>query len=56
MIPLVQLEIQNAGWLDAKRVCRYSLDCTDNTGPIIVNAATYIGFRTARFLVRFVQH
>jgi chromate transporter len=47
MIPLVQLEIQNAGWLDAKEFADIVSIAQITPGPIIVNAATYIGFRTA---------
>jgi chromate transporter len=47
MIPLVQLEIQNAGWLDAKEFADIVSIAQIKPGPIIVNAATYIGFRTA---------
>ena len=55
MIPLIQMEMQNAGW-QIQRVCRYSLDFTNDTRTIGINAATYVGFRVAGISVRFVQH
>lgn len=50
MIPLIQMEIQNAGWLDAKEFADIVSISQMTPGPIGINAATYVGFRTAGIL------
>lgn len=47
MIPLLQKEIAAHGWLSAKEFLDIVAISQMTPGPIGVNAATYIGFRTA---------
>lgn len=47
MIPLIQTEMQNAGWIDAKEFADIVSISQMTPGPIGINAATYVGFRTA---------
>ena len=47
MIPLIQMEMQNAGWLDPKEFADIVSISQMTPGPIGINAATYVGFRVA---------
>ncbi len=50
MIPLMQSEIEMRGWLDPREFADIVAISQMTPGPIAVNAATYIGFRTAGVL------
>ena len=43
MIPLVQQEALNHGWMDAAALYRFIGVCESTPGPIAVNMATFIG-------------
>lgn len=47
MIPLIQMEIENSGWLDSKEFADVVSISQMTPGPIGINAATYVGYRTA---------
>ncbi len=47
MIPLIQTEMQNAGWIDTKEFADIVSISQMTPGPIGINVATYVGFRTA---------
>jgi len=47
MIPLIQMEMQSAGWLDAEEFADLVSISQMTPGPIGINAATYVGYRTA---------
>ncbi len=47
MIPLIQMEMQNAGWLYAEEFADIVSISQMTPGPIGINAATFVGFRTA---------
>lgn len=47
MIPLIQAEMQDAGWIDAKEFADLVSISQITPGPIGVNAATYVGYKTA---------
>lgn len=49
MIPLIQAEILNAGWLSEKEFADIVSISQVTPGPIGINAATYVGFKTAGF-------
>ena len=42
MIPLIQMEMQNAGWLDPKEFADIVSISQMTPGPIGINAATYV--------------
>lgn len=50
MIPLIQEEIQAHGWVEAKEFADIVAISQMTPGPIAVNAATYIGVKTAGVL------
>jgi len=50
MIPLIQKEIENNGWIRAKEFADIVAISQMTPGPIAVNAATYVGVRTAGVL------
>ncbi len=43
MIPLVQQEVLNHGWMDAEALYRFIGVCESTPGPIAVNMATFVG-------------
>ena len=43
MIPLVQQEVLNHGWMDADALYRFIGVCESTPGPIAVNMATFVG-------------
>lgn len=47
MIPLIQTEMENSGWLDSKEFADVVSISQMTPGPIGINAATYVGYRTA---------
>jgi chromate transporter len=47
MIPLIQTEMQSAGWLDSEEFADLVSISQMTPGPIGINAATYVGYRTA---------
>ena len=47
MVPLMEREIAARGWLAAREFADIVAISQMTPGPIAVNAATYIGFRTA---------
>lgn len=47
MIPLIQEEIQSNGWIEAQEFADIVAVSQMTPGPIAVNAATYIGVKTA---------
>lgn len=47
MIPLIQMEIENSGWLDSREFADVVSISQMTPGPIGINAATYVGYRTA---------
>jgi len=50
MIPLIQSEIEVHGWVEAQEFADIVAISQMTPGPIAVNAATYIGFKTAGVL------
>lgn len=50
MIPLVQQEALNHGWMDAAALYRFIGVCESTPGPIAVNMATFIGTEQAGIL------
>ncbi|MGI5822434.1 MAG: chromate transporter [Dethiobacteria bacterium] len=49
MLPLIQSEVAARGWLHATELVDIIAIAEMTPGPIAVNAATYIGYRTAGF-------
>lgn len=49
MIPLIQKEIESNGWLDPREFADIVAISQMTPGPLAVNAATYIGVKTAGF-------
>ena len=50
MIPLVQQEVLNHGWMDADALYRFIGVCESTPGPIAVNMATFVGAGQAGIL------
>jgi len=50
MIPLIQKEIQSHGWMEAKEFADIVAVSQMTPGPLAVNAATYVGVKTAGVL------
>ena len=50
MIPLVQQEVLNHGWMDAELLYRFIGVCESTPGPIAVNMATFVGASQAGLL------
>lgn len=50
MIPLIQQEVVNHGWLDAATLYDYIGICESTPGPIAVNMATFVGSSQAGIL------
>lgn len=50
MIPLISTEISNKGWLLQSEFLQIIGIAQMTPGPIAVNAATFVGFKTAGFL------
>ena len=50
MIPLVQQEVLNHGWMDAEALYRFIGVCESTPGPIAVNMATFVGAEQAGVL------
>lgn len=50
MIPLIQSEIENHGWLSASEFVDIIAVAEMTPGPIAVNSATFVGFKTAGVL------
>lgn len=49
MIPLIQREIESNGWLSAREFVDIIAIAEMTPGPIAVNSATFVGFKTAGF-------
>ena len=47
MLPLIQQEIEHHGWLTTAQFMDILAIAEITPGPLSVNAATYIGYRTA---------
>ncbi len=47
MIPLVQAEVINNGWLSAEEVINFIAVSESTPGPIAINMATFVGMRMA---------
>lgn len=47
MIPLLETEMQNSGWIDMKEFADIVSISQMTPGPVGINAATYVGFKTA---------
>ncbi|WP_010251397.1 chromate transporter [Acetivibrio cellulolyticus] len=53
MIPLIQTEIERNGWIGAKEYADIIAISQMTPGPLAVNAATYVGAKTAGILGSF---
>ena len=50
MLPLIQLEVcETKGWLSKEELLTVTAVAESTPGPIAVNAATFVGYRTAGF-------
>lgn len=50
MLPLIQAEVIEAGWLDGTDLINFVAVSESTPGPFAVNISTYVGMETAGFL------